>query len=342
MFINLKHEQKQIIPAPLSDFDTKKAQFIAFAQSEITLPLYMQPWWLDAVCPKGTWNVCLSVDNRGQIEGILVYYQVKLKGLIRAILMPELTPHAGIWLRIHDADKLKTHSLNTHTKRVLDSLIAQLPEVPVYTQKFHHSLTDWQPFYWKGYRNETHYTYLLECIADIDAVYDNFKGSIRTDIRKAEKTMICKSSNNIHLFYNLCEKSFQKQGLRPSFSLKTLEKLDNTLKNRQLRKLYMAFDAAGNAHAAIYIVYGEKTAHYLVGGSDPDKRQSGAITLLLWNAIKDAAEAGLTTFDFEGSMVPSVEFAFRNFGAVQKPFFRISRNSSRFYEILTLFFRNYR
>jgi Acetyltransferase (GNAT) domain len=342
MSINLELGKKQIYLAPISDCQTLKEQFIAFAQSEITIPLYMQPWWLDAVCQKGIWDVCLSVDNCGQIEGILVYYQVKLKGLIPALLMPELTPHAGIWLRIHDADKLKTHSYNTHSKRILDTLIAQLPEVPFYTQKFHYSLTDWQPFYWKGYRNETHYTYLLENITAIDTVYNNLKGSVRTDIRKAEKTMVCKTSNNIHLFYSLCEKSFQKQGLQPSFSLETLKILDNELKNRQLRKIYIAYDADGNAHGAIYIVYGVKTAHYLVGGSDPDRRQSGAITLLLWNAIREAADAGLTTFDFEGSMVPSVEFAFRNFGAVQKPFYRISKNSNRFYEILTLFFRNYR
>lgn len=342
MSINLESQQKQVNLASKTNFLTKKAQFIAFAQSEPTLPLYMQPWWLDAVCQKGIWDVCLSVDSRGQIEGALIYYQVKLKGLVSAILMPELTPHAGTWLRIRDAEKLKRHSYNTHTKRIVENLIAQLPQVPVYTQKFHYSLTDWQPFYWKGYRNETHYTYLLENIGDIDAVYDNFKGSVRTDIRKAEKTMICKPSNNINLFYSLCEKSFQKQGLRPSFSLKTLEALDNQLKNRQLRKMYIAYDAEGNPHGGVYIVYGEKTAHYLVGGSDPDKRQSGAITLLLWNALRDAADAGLNTFDFEGSMVSSVEFAFRNFGAIQKPFYRISRNSSRFFEVLTLFFRNYR
>jgi Acetyltransferase (GNAT) domain len=326
----------------LSNSATAKDRFIAFSTTKRDLPLYMQPWWLDAVCHQGTWDVCLSDDNAGQINGILVYYRVKLKGLVPAILMPQMTPHAGIWMRFQDEDKLKLHAKNMHTKRILETLIEQLPEVPIYTQKFHHSLTDWQPFYWKNFRGETHYTYLLEDISDIAAVYGDFKGSVRTDIRKAEKSMMCKKCEDVGLFFDLCKKSFKKQGLEPSFSFENLTALDNELKIRNLRKMYIAFDTEGNAHAAIYIVYSDKTAHYLIGGSDPEKRQSGAVTLILWEAIKEASTAGLTAFDFEGSMVPSVEFAFRNFGAVQKPFFRISKNSNRFFEVLTLFFRNYR
>lgn len=334
--------QKQIDSPPSSNSETEKQRYIVFSKDQTSLPLYMQPWWLDAVCHEGTWDVCLSYDNAGQINGALIYYCVKLKGLVPAILMPQLTPHAGVWMYIHDEHKLKLHSKNMHTKRILETLIAQLPDVPIYTQKFHHSLTDWQPFYWKNFRGETHYTYILEDISDIVAVYDDVKGSIRTDIRKAEKTIVCQKCEDIDLFYELCKKSFQKQGVRPSFSLKTLTALDNELKIRNLRQMYIAFDAEKNAHAAIYIIYQNKTAHYLIGGSDPDKRQSGAVTLLLWKAIEEASALGFTSFDFEGSMIPSVEFAFRNFGAVQKPFFRISKNSNRFYEVLTLFFRNYR
>ncbi len=335
------HQKRTEFP-PRSDFKTQKEHFIAFSKLETSLPLYMQPWWLDAVCNKGTWDVCLSYDSAEQIEGILVYYQVKLKGVVSAILMPELTPHSGIWMRIHDEHKLKLHSKYTHTKRIMDNLISQLPEVSIYTQKFYHTLSDWQPFYWRGYRGETHYTYVLEDITNITGVYDELKGSIRTDIRKAEKNLVHGECEDVELFYSLCKKSFDKQGVEPPFSLETLSKLDNELKINKLRKMYVAFDLEGNPHAALYIVYGNNSAHYLAGGSDPDKRQSGAVTLLLWKAIQDASELGLETFDFEGSMLPSVEFAFRSFGAVQKPFFRITKYKNRFYEFLTLYFRNYR
>lgn len=342
MGIIVQLHQKKINFPPRSDFKTQKEHFTAFAQLEPSLPLYMQPWWLNAVCTKGTWDVCLSYDGADQIEGVLIYYKVKLKGIVSAILMPELTPHSGIWMRIHDEHKLKLHSKYTHSKRIMDNLVAELPEVSLYSQKFYHSLTDWQPFYWKGYRGETHYTYVLEDITNIGAVYDDLKGSVRTDIRKAERNLVYGECDDVELFYGLCKKSFQKQAVKPPFSFEVLTSLDNELKNRQLRKMYVAFDLEGNAHAAIYVVYDEKSAHYLAGGSDPDKRQSGAVTLLLWKAIKDASEAGIESFDFEGSMLPSVEYAFRSFGAVQKPFFRITKSQNVFFELLTLYFKNYK
>ena len=174
------------------------------------------------------------------------------------------------------------------------------------------------------------------------SVYGDFKGSVRTDIKKAEKILTVREYTDTVLLYELCRKSFEKQGLKPSFSEYTLSALDNELINKDLRKIYVALDAEDKAHAAIYIVFGQQTAHYLIGGSDPDKRQSGAVTFLLWHAIKEASKMGYTVFDFEGSMIPSVEFVFRNFGAVQKPFFRITKNTNRFFELLTLFFRDYR
>lgn len=336
------HQKKLNLP-PRSDFKTQKDHFIAFAKVEPSLPIYMQPWWLDSVCTKGIWDVCLSYDGFDQIEGALVYYQVKLKGVISAVLMPELTPNSGMWLRIHDEHKQKLHSKYTHTKRIVDNLISQLPEVPLYSQKFHHNLVDWQPFFWRGYRGETHYTYVLEDITQVGAVYDDLKGSVRTDIRKAERSLVYGECDDIGLFYSLCKKSFQKQGVvMPPFSYETLSALDSELKHRGARKMYVAFDLEGNAHAAIYIVYDKNCAHYLAGGSDPDRRLSGSVTLLLWHAIKEASAVGIESFDFEGSMIPSVEYAFRNFGAVQKPFFRITKYQNLFYELLTFYFKNYK
>jgi hypothetical protein len=126
-----------------------------------------------------------------------------------------------------------------------------------------------------------------------------------------------------------------------AYSLQSLVSLDKVLVQKGLRKIYFAYDAEKRCHSAIYVVCYNGIAHYLCGGSDPDLRQSGATYLTLWQAIQDASKIA-QVFDFEGSMIPSVEYAFRSFGAVQKPFFRITKAKNRFYEGLTLLFRNYR
>lgn len=320
-----------------------KERYIQLCATDNTVPVFMQPWWLDAVCKKGSWDTCLSEDNDGNINGALVYYKVKLRGILIAIVMPELTPNAGIWLKLKDKDKLKKHSLYTDTKKITETLIAQIPHVPLYHQKFNYALTDWQPFFWEGYNGEVHYSYTLD-MSDTEKIYADMKGSVRTAIKKAEKIVTVEHCESLNEFYMLCRKSLEKQGAKSHFLLGTLVSLDAILKQRNLRKIYLARDAAGNAHGAVYIMFDEnnKSAHYLIGGSDPVLRQSGAVMLLLWHAILDAAENGYTLFDFEGSMIPNVENAFRNFGAVQMPFFRITKARNKFLELLTLFFPDYR
>ena len=321
---------------------SNKEVYLDFCQSGVVLPLYMQPWWLDAVCHKGIWDVCLSFDNAGSINGCLVYYLVKLRGVIPAIVNPDLTPHTGIWMVANkDFGKTKLHNQYAYTKKVVSALVEQLPEVGLYHQKLHHSLNDWQPFFWKGYKGSTHYTYLLENIGDLNTIYDHFKGSVRTDIRKAEKSIRIEASEDITGFYRLCELSFGRQGLKPNFSKEAVLRLDKVLMERGLRDMYVAKDLDGAVHAAIYIVYSEDTAHYLIGGSDPDLRSSSSVTYLLWHAIQYASRRA-AFFDFEGSMLPAVEYSFRNFGAVQKPFFRITKAKNVFYEALTLLFKDYK
>lgn|GEM_PF-4541022 len=53
-------------------------------------------------------------------------------------------------------------------------------------------------------------------------------------------------------------------------------------------------------------------------------RTSGASSLLLWEAIRFALQVA-ERFDFEGSMFEPIERFFRGFGAVQKPYFQISK-----------------
>ena len=52
-----------------------------------------------------------------------------------------------------------------------------------------------------------------------------------------------------------------------------------------------------------------------------------AFHLCLWEAIKFASTV-TNKFDFEGSMIESVEKYFRSFGAVQKPYFTITKTPS--------------
>jgi hypothetical protein len=88
--------------------------------------------------------------------------------------------------------------------------------------------------------------------------------------------------------------------------------------------LFGGYDIEGNLHAVAFVVWQEHSASYIAGGGDPQLRDSGAHSLVLWEVIKHVSQF-TDTFDFEGSMIPGVERFFSGFGAKQTPYFTIAK-----------------
>src|SRR5690606_7169058 len=157
-------------------------------------------------------------------------------------------------------------------------------------------------------------TYVLEDLTDLDGVWMSFRGNIRTEIRKAEKQLTVNTDGDLDRFLDVNDLTFQRQGKSPPYDRETVSRLDAECESRNARKIYFAEDPDGRVHAAVYIVWDERSAFYLMGGSDPELRSSGAMSLALWHAIKHAATV-TERFDFEGSMREAIEYYVRGFGA---------------------------
>ena len=105
-----------------------------------------------------------------------------------------------------------------------------------------------------------------------------------------------------------------------------VKKIDQACSKRNCRKIFFARDLQNRTHAALYLIWDENSAYYLMGGSDPALRNSGANSLLMWEAIQFASTV-TNKFDFEGSMIEPIERFFRSFGAKQIPYSYISKGS---------------
>ena len=152
---------------------------------------------------------------------------------------------------------------------------------------------------------------------------------IRTDIKKAQNRFclnVC-TDLGIDAFLTMNEQTFARQRMKLPYSRDFVKKLDNACKEHNARKIFFAKDMDGRIHAAVYIVWDENSAYYLMGGSNPDLRNSGANSLCMWEAIKFASTV-TKAFDFEGSMIEPVERFFRAFGAKQKSYFQMSKINS--------------
>jgi len=305
---------------------SKKQKYSKFAKKE-NLPIFMQPFWLDSVCEDGMeWDVILY-EKGGKIWGSFVYVINKKYGLT-LITMPKLTQILGPYIKYPKGQKY--YKKLSWEKEVMNYFIDNLPEFDYFNMTFHYSIANWLPFYWRGFRQTTKYTYIIDNNLSIEEVSKNFETDIRRRKRKAEKLgIIVEKSENIELLYELAFKTFKRQDIKPPYSLEFLNKIYQNNKNNIKINLAKYEDKyiAGNL-----LLVDEKRVIYLIGGIDDEFKNIGAMDLIQYESIKFALENN-KIFDFEGSMIESIEKYFRSFGAVQKPYFQVTKINSKILKI---------
>ncbi len=292
-----------------------------FAAQTPDLPLFLQPWYLDEVCINGIWDAAL-VQKNGRVVAALPYF-LKQKMGWRYVTMPPFCKQMGPFL----APEFRQTDWEI---KLYEALIQELPVgLAAFEQNFHYSVHNWIPFYWQGFRQTTLYSYVIPLERSAEELFQQISKNYRQKIRAAAQTLQVLHNLPLQELHRLIGLSFSRQGLDSPLSLSFLEKLYSVLQARQCAQLFFATDASGAVHSASMLVWDKQSAYYLMSGDDPALRQSGAAVLLKWKAILYAKnELKLPLFDFEGSMIRGVEQGRRDFGAQQKPYFRIAKEWS--------------
>jgi lipid II:glycine glycyltransferase (peptidoglycan interpeptide bridge formation enzyme) len=285
--------------------------------------LFEQPWWLDAVAP-GAWGAA-EVWRGGRVVARLPYVTEKRLGLIKGLNMPPLTQTLGPWLAPLEGKQVEQLA---RQKELMTELIEGLPPHDYFHERFHYSVGNWLPFYWRGFEQTTRYTYEIEALDDLDRVWDRFHKSTRKNVRKAQKHVAVRTDLGIERFMDINALSFERQGLKVPYSRNFVRRLDEACAKREARRIYFAEDAQGRIHAAQYIVWDGVSAHAIAAGSDPDFRDSYAHALLHWEAIQFAATV-TRRYNFGGSIIEPIERFVRDFGGTPQPYFRLTRMSRR-------------
>jgi hypothetical protein len=283
--------------------------------------IFQNGWWLDAVAPR-QWDEVV-VKEGSQIVARLPYTVRHRRGFT-CLEMPSLTQTLGPWIAPHEA---KYTNLISRQHKLMAALIAQLPDFDLFQQNFHHSVTNWLPFYWQGFQQTTRYTYLIDDLSNLDLIWRETRENIKREIRKAQTKLSVRTDLDTTKFLDLNEMTFKRQGMQLPYPRDLVERIDHACAARCCRQVFFAEDSQGQLHAAVYIVWDEHAAYYLMGGSDPELRNSGATSLLIWAAIQHASKV-TKAFDFEGSMLEPIERFFRAFGAKQIPYLSISKITS--------------
>ncbi len=301
---------------------TDKEKYIQHCETETSIPLFSMPWWLDAVCGRDNWDVIVH-EKGGRVIASWPFV-MRSKFGFNAITCPKMTQKLGIWLAPSEAKYAKQLG---RQKDIVQSLVKKLPKHSVLVQSFHHTFENWLPLFWSGFESVTKYTYVISDLSNLDAVWSDTQANIRTDIRKAEKSLTIRDDLPVEEFYRVACLTYSRQQKEMTYSLDFLKRIIDAAVSQNAGKTLFAVDEEGRTHAVLFLVWDKATAYYLIGGADPELRNSGAGSLNVWEAIKFASTVS-ESFDFEGSMVESIERFFRNFGARQQPYFRIMNFNS--------------
>jgi len=265
-------------------------------------------------------EILVYVENNNIIAGMpLPFYSTN------RIRLPALTQKMGVLFE--DFSHLKYVKKLEKEKEIIYGFLDVLESnKKSYNMNFDWHFDNWLPFYWKGYEQTSRYTYVIEFSEkNPDLVWQDMDHSIRKSIRKAHKNSldICETFD-IEEFYEINKYTFKRQNLKIPYSFNYVQNLYNTFKENI--RMFKAVDNNNNTHAINFYIKDNKTAYYLMSGSDINYRASGAQNFIQWEAIKYYCDK-VKYFDFEGSMIESIESNFRKFGAVQKQYFNIYNKS---------------
>jgi GNAT superfamily N-acetyltransferase len=239
---------------------------------------------------------------------------------MRSVTMPDLTQTLGV---LFCPSKRGTYQGRLSEEIEATSLLIKaLPEVRYFSVGFNYNFKNWTPFYWEGFQQTTGYTYVLHDISDIDKVVSAFDHSKRKNLKRAASLVEVREDIAPSDFYAHHQMTLGKEGKKIRYSHEFFTGLLDAAQAHKAGKTFFAIDAQGHIHAAIFILYDQRSAHYLASSIDPEFRSSGAATLLIKHAIEFAGRVS-AKFDFEGSMMRGVETSFRRFGGELVPYYRI-------------------
>ena len=305
--------------------DSNKLLYKQFCEENPEIPLFSQYWWMEAVCVGRKWDVLFVRDANDRIIASMPFLMGKKLGL-RYIIQPLLAQTNGLWIKYPEGQT--ENERLSYEKKICNDIISQLDRLKLFffLQHFHSSFTNWLPFYWKGFLQTTRYTYRIPDVSDLDKVFSGFSDAKQRQVRKAEKWLEVSFDLSPEEFYKYKTLSLPK-GEKNDCPKELFLSCYNAAILKNGGFIIAIKDQSGYFHAGAFIVWDKYSAYYLIPFVNPAFRSSGASSLIIWESLKYFSDK-TKSFDFEGSMMENIENAYRSFGAIQTPYFRISRSAS--------------
>ena len=297
---------------------TNKERYIEWASAQEYIPLFMMPWWLDAVCAGKEWDVLLAEDENGEIIGALPYL-LRKRAWLRYIIMPQQTPVGGIWVTPEiTADRWKTAEVCRQLKEQLDGL-----KLAYYYQQYLPGSLCVNAMKALGFTTKERITYRVEDLSNLDGVIANFSKNKRRQLQKA-LSLHAERNMDIEDFYRFHCQCLASRKRKISYSREFLLVLERKAKRAGQCEILSICNADGKVYAAAFLVWDKNYMYYLIPAYEPTHGDTGAGALLVLEAMKRAREKHVM-FDFEGSRNRGTAKHYKQFGSTPTTYFAVEK-----------------
>ena len=276
--------------------------------------------YLDALYPDWQAMVCTKAD---EWQCILPLFP-KNKQFVKLNWQPVFSQYTGIMLKpIHVKHVYQHYKIK---QDLITKIVDNIPHFHLFNINFHPSFDYPLPFYWAGFQLYTQYTYQID-LGNKALAFKHLRENLRRTIKKGLKQGFeSETSAASHEFVQLIHSTVQgKLKLKPDSHIPVLEGIVDNLLKAGYGELKVIRDQDQRMIAGALFARFKDTTYYLFGASEEKAKKEGALSLLIWQALENAY-GHFKRFDFEGSMIPSIEYFFRGFGAEPVPYLRIYKN----------------
>ena len=297
---------------------TDKEQYCAWAESQEYIPLFMKPWWLDAVCAGKEWNVLLARDEQGEIIGAMPYL-LRKRAWLKYIVMPQQTPIGGIWVTPEvTADRWKTAEVCRALKEQLDGL-----NLAYYYQQYLPGSLCVNAMKALGFTTKERLTYRVEDLSNLDNVIASFSKNKRRQLQKA-LSLHAEHNMDIEEFYRFHCQCLEARKRKISYSREFLLVLERKARRAKQCEVLSICNADGQVYAAAFLVWDKNYMYYLIPAYEPTYGDTGAGALLVLEAMKLARDKHVV-FDFEGSMSKGTAKHYQQFGSTPITYYGVEK-----------------
>lgn len=252
--------------------------------------IFQEPWWLDAACP-GQWDAATD-EHDGRVRGWLPYAMQRRDG----VLWCGLPPLTRLAFPVVDTDDAKSESARRARFQIESALIQRLPAATVH--EFVLPPDDGNALAWQalGFDARVQHTFVVDAGTSADTMWAQMNRKTRNLVRRAEEALRPQV---------LDAASFATQygaNLGPlvtAADTALVSRLATAALARGQGRAVGVADAEGRVHAAALFVWDSHDYYYFLSTRAAVVAALGAVDLLVWLGMTDAAARGLR-FDFDG------------------------------------------